>query len=79
MKDWGRLITAMVTPFDKNLQVDYEKAIELAKKLVTEGSSALVVCGTTGEAPTINAEEKEKLFTIIKKNVKVPIILPQQP
>jgi 4-hydroxy-tetrahydrodipicolinate synthase len=74
MKDWGRLITAMVTPFDKNLQVDFEKAIELAKKLVTEGSSALVVCGTTGEAPTINAEEKEKLFTIIKKNVKVPII-----
>lgn len=74
MMDWGRLITAMVTPFDKNLQVDYEKAVELAKKLVLEGSSAIVVCGTTGEAPTLSSEEKEKLFTIIKKNVNVPII-----
>ncbi len=72
--DWGRLITAMVTPFDEDLQVDYKKAAELAKKLVEEGSSALVVCGTTGEAPTLTQEEKESLFKCIKENVSVPII-----
>jgi 4-hydroxy-tetrahydrodipicolinate synthase len=74
MKDWGRIITAMVTPFDKELNVDYEMAVKLANKLVQEGTTALVVCGTTGEAPTLTAEEKENLFKIVKKNVDVPVI-----
>lgn len=74
MKDFGRIITAMVTPFDKELKVDYEMAVKLANKLVQEGTTALVVCGTTGEAPTLTAEEKENLFKIIKKNVDVPVI-----
>lgn len=74
MKDWGRLITAMVTPFDENLNVNYKNAIELAKRLVSEGSTALVITGTTGEAPTLSREECNKLYSIIKRAVDVPII-----
>jgi len=74
MEKWGRMITAMVTPFDENLQVDYLKAAELGMKLVNEGTTALVVCGTTGESPTMSHDEKIKLFKTMKKNVKVPII-----
>jgi len=74
MTDWGRLITAMVTPFDDKLQVDYDMASRLSVKLVNEGSSALVICGTTGEAPTLTAEEKENMFRTVKKSVEVPVI-----
>jgi len=74
MTEWGRLITAMVTPFDEKLQVDYEMAARLAVKLVNEGTSALVVCGTTGEAPTLTPEEKEKMFRTVKGSVEVPVI-----
>lgn len=74
MINWGRLITAMVTPFDENLNVDYEAAVKLAKYLVEEGNTALVVTGTTGEAPTLTSDERIKLYKEIKKNVDVPII-----
>jgi 4-hydroxy-tetrahydrodipicolinate synthase len=74
MVNWGRLITAMVTPFDESLNVDYDAAIMLAKKLVKEGSSALVVTGTTGESPTLTHEEKIKLYKVIKDNVDIPVI-----
>lgn len=74
MKDWGRLITAMVTPFDEELNVNYEAAISLSKRLVGEGNTALVITGTTGEAPTLTSEEKFKLYQEIKRNVNVPII-----
>lgn len=74
MEDWGRLITAMVTPFDGNLDVDYKGAVELAKKLVREGTTALVITGTTGEAPTLSKEERNNLYRIIKNEVNVPII-----
>lgn len=74
MTKWGRLITAMVTPMDKNREVDYEKAVEIARKFVREGSTALVVNGTTGESPTLKEEERLKLFKVIKEQVNVPII-----
>lgn len=74
MVNWGRLITAMVTPFDENLNVNYEQAVNLAKGLVEEGNTALVITGTTGEAPTLKLEEKIKLYKVIKENVQVPII-----
>ncbi len=54
MAPFGRLITAMVTPMDRNLAVDYGKAAELARRLVDSGSDGLVVCGTTGESPTLS-------------------------
>ena len=41
MKDWGRLITAMVTPFDEDLNVDYDQAIALAKKLIKDRKSVV--------------------------------------
>ena len=74
MKDWGRLITAMITPFHEDLSVNYEMAVKLAKKLVKEGNTALVITGTTGEAPTLTREEKFELYKTIKENVDVPII-----
>lgn len=74
MREWGRLITAMVTPFNKDLEVDYNKAVELARMLEEEGTTGLVVAGTTGEAPTLTLEEKAKLFKTLKKETKLPII-----
>ena len=52
MASVGRLITAMVTPFDIQGQVDYNKARRLASALLDSGSDGLVVSGTTGESPT---------------------------
>ncbi|WP_019229943.1 4-hydroxy-tetrahydrodipicolinate synthase [Sedimentibacter sp. B4] len=74
MIKWGRLITAMVTPFDEELNVDFEAASLLAIKLVEEGSTALVVTGTTGEAPTLTEDEKINLYKTIKASVDVPVI-----
>ncbi|WFA10015.1 4-hydroxy-tetrahydrodipicolinate synthase [Tissierella sp. Yu-01] len=74
MVEWGRLITAMVTPFDEILNVDYDGAVSLAKKLEEEGNTALVITGTTGEAPTLTTEEKMNLYKIIKASVNIPII-----
>lgn len=62
---FGPLLTAMVTPFDENLEVDYKKAGELARRLVANGSTGLVVCGTTGESPTLTKEEKLGLFSAV--------------
>ncbi|HLR42940.1 MAG TPA: 4-hydroxy-tetrahydrodipicolinate synthase [Pseudogracilibacillus sp.] len=74
MEEWGRLITAMVTPFDEHLQVDMRRAVTLGKKLVEEGSTALVVTGTTGEAPTLTSDEKTLLYKVLKEELDVPII-----
>lgn len=61
--DFGRLITAMVTPFDENLQVDWNQVKRLIDYLIEEqGSDALVICGTTGEAPTLSDDEKIRMF-----------------
>ena len=72
--NWGRLITAMVTPFDKDLNVDYEQAVNLAKKLKNERSTAFVINGTTGESPTLTQDEVYKMISEIKKNVNIHII-----
>lgn len=74
MNSWGRIITAMVTPMDANGSINYDKAVEVAKHLVENGSTALVINGTTGESPTVTSEEKEKLLSYIKKSVDVPVI-----
>jgi 4-hydroxy-tetrahydrodipicolinate synthase len=65
MAEFGRLLTAMVTPFDSELGVDYDKAANLAEKLYKSGSDGLVVCGTTGESPTLTAEEKLRLIQVV--------------
>jgi 4-hydroxy-tetrahydrodipicolinate synthase len=66
MKKPGRLLTAMVTPFKENGEVDYEQAKKLALALLDSGSEGLVVVGTTGESPTLIREEETRLFTEIK-------------
>jgi 4-hydroxy-tetrahydrodipicolinate synthase len=62
---FGRLITAMVTPFDAEGRLDLKRAQELALHLLEQGSQALVVCGTTGESPTVPYEEKLELFSAV--------------
>lgn len=59
----------MVTPFDGEGHVNYEIAEKLADYLVTHGSDGLVVCGTTGESPTLSWEEEYQLFQVVKKAV----------
>jgi 4-hydroxy-tetrahydrodipicolinate synthase len=59
---FGEVLTAIVTPFDKNRRVDLDRFRELAEFLVDNGSDGLVVCGTTGEAPTLSDDEKLALW-----------------
>jgi 4-hydroxy-tetrahydrodipicolinate synthase len=65
----GRLLTAMVTPFDDDGEVDYAQAVRLAHALLDSGSDGVVVAGTTGEAPTLSHEEKLRLFEEVKRAV----------
>ena len=69
MNNIGRLLTAMVTPFDQEGNVDFQRASELSKALVKSGSDGLVIGGTTGEAPTLSYDEKLQLFSIVKESV----------
>lgn len=67
---FGRIVTAMVTPFKRsNSEVDYATAEKLATHLVANGSDALVVAGTTGESPTLTWSEQYELFTVIRNAV----------
>ena len=65
----GRLLTAMVTPFDDEGKVDYAQAQRLAQALLDSGSDGVVIAGTSGEAPTLSHEEKLRLFAEIKRAV----------
>ena len=66
MAEIGRLITAMVTPFDDQGEVDYDQAKALAKALVASGSDGVLVSGTTGESPTLTNDEKLRLWAEVK-------------
>lgn len=65
----GRLITAMVTPFDERGRVDFQRAQKLALALLASGSDGLVLAGTTGESPTLTVDEKLELFSKVKAAV----------
>ena len=69
MAGFRQVITAMVTPMDRALAVDYDRAAALAKRLVDAGSDGLVVSGTTGEAPTLTDDEKIRLFRTVREAV----------
>ncbi len=69
MKELGRLLTAMVTPFKENGEVDYEQAKKLTLALLDAGNDGVVVAATTGEAPTLSWEEEMRLFTEVKSAV----------
>ena len=66
---FGRVVTAMVTPFDETGKVNYAITEKLADHLVEHGSDALVVCGTTGESPTLSWDEEYQLFQVVKNAV----------
>ncbi|WP_254929717.1 MULTISPECIES: 4-hydroxy-tetrahydrodipicolinate synthase [Synechococcales] len=63
---FGRLLTAMVTPFSADGALDLPLAARLAAHLVNQGSDGLVVCGTTGESPTLSWAEQHALFATVK-------------
>jgi 4-hydroxy-tetrahydrodipicolinate synthase len=69
MKQLGRLLTAMVTPFDNSGKVDYQQARNLAQALLDSGSDGLIISGTTGESPNLTLEEKLQLFTEVKSAI----------
>lgn len=69
MTSFGRLLTAMVTPFDKDGNVDYKQARKLARALIDSGNDGLIVSGTTGESPTLTEEEKLRLFAETKEEI----------
>ena len=66
---FGRVITAMVTPFAGDGSVDLDLAARLASHLVEHGSDGLVLCGTTGESPTLSWDEQHQLFSAVKSAV----------
>ncbi len=70
---FGRVMTAMVTPF-KGSEVNYKEAEKIAKFLVNNGSDSLLICGSTGENPTMTKEEKIKLISTVRNAVDVPIM-----
>lgn len=66
---FGRVLTAMVTPFKEDGSVNYELVEKLANHLISNGNDGLIVCGTTGESPTLSEEEKYQLFKVVKQTV----------
>lgn len=62
---FGRLLTAMVTPFTEDLELDLPKAAALAQRILSQGSDGLIVCGTTGESPTVFYPQKMDLFRAV--------------
>ena len=69
MAEPGRLLTAMVTPMTASRDVDYTKARVLARRLIATGSDGLVIGGTTGESPSLSAEERLRLIAEVKESV----------
>lgn len=67
--DAGEVITAMVTPFNKDREVDYDKVEEIAKHLVNTGSDAIIIAGSTGESPTLTHEEELEILSTVKRAV----------
>jgi 4-hydroxy-tetrahydrodipicolinate synthase len=73
---FGRLITAMISPFDNDRELDLGRSQELTQRLIDGGTDSIVVCGTTGESPTIFYPQKMSLFEAVldANNGQVPII-----
>lgn len=71
---FGRVVTAMVTPFDDRGDLDLDAAVELAHWLVENGSDGLVLSGTTGESPTLTESEELVLFRTVREAVSVPVL-----
>ncbi|WP_462411749.1 4-hydroxy-tetrahydrodipicolinate synthase [Neobacillus sp. Marseille-QA0830] len=74
--NFGQVLTAMVTPFDQEGEIDFPALKILVNHLIDNGTDGLVVCGTTGESPTLTTEEKVKLFQFVVTEAagRVPVI-----
>jgi 4-hydroxy-tetrahydrodipicolinate synthase len=67
--DFGRVLTAMVTPFNKDFSINFDLVRKLASHLVQSGSDGLVIAGTTGEGPTLTKEEKIEMYKTVVQEV----------
>jgi 4-hydroxy-tetrahydrodipicolinate synthase len=76
MMNFGKVSTAMVTPFDHKGNIDFPKTTKLVNYLIENGTDSLVIAGTTGESPTLSTEEKLALFRHVVEVVdgRVPVI-----
>ncbi len=74
MARFGKVLTAMVTPFDKSGDLDLDVAADLAKWLLDNGNDGLVVAGTTGESPTLTHDEQTELVATVVDTVDAPVI-----
>jgi 4-hydroxy-tetrahydrodipicolinate synthase len=74
MPRFGRVLTAMVTPFDDNGALDLDVARRLARHLQDNGNDGLVIAGTTGEAPVLTDDERLSLFAAVIEAVTIPVI-----
>ncbi|WP_409305478.1 4-hydroxy-tetrahydrodipicolinate synthase [Peribacillus sp. SCS-155] len=77
MVNFGKVSTAMVTPFDKKGNIDFTKTTQLVNYLIENGTDSIVLAGTTGESPTLSSEEKIALLRHVAKIVdkRIPIIM----
>ena len=71
---FGRVLTAMVTPMTESGAVDLDVTRDLARWLVAQGNDGLVVCGTTGESPTLTDDEKLSVLAAVVEAVNVPVV-----
>lgn len=71
---FGRILTALITPFSNDGSVDLDMAQRLARHLVAEGNEGFVVCGTTGESPTLTDDEKLSMCAAVLEAVDVPVV-----
>ncbi|MEY4174313.1 MAG: dihydrodipicolinate synthase [Actinomycetota bacterium] len=74
MARFGRVLSAMVTPFDENGALDLDVARQLAKWLQDQGNDGLVVAGTTGESPVLTDDERLSLFAAVIEAVTIPVV-----
>lgn len=74
MTHFGRVLSAMITPFDDDGELDLDVAAKLAQYLQSNGHDGLVLAGTTGEAPTLTDDERMSLFAAVIEAVTIPVI-----
>jgi 4-hydroxy-tetrahydrodipicolinate synthase len=74
MPHFGRVLSAMVTPFDDEGELNLDVAAELARYLQSHGHDGLVIAGTTGEAPVLSDEERLSLFAAVIEAVTIPVV-----
>lgn len=74
MPQFGRVLSAMITPFDDDGELDLDVAAQVARHLQSDGHDGLVIAGTTGEAPVLSDEERISLFAAVIEAVTIPVV-----